>query len=185
VVIQSSSATTPGIPLPPPSPADRTAIEPASPAPQGQTDSAPASLSVIGADLAISGQDVRITSKGRIRVEGKIRGDVRGSEVVIGDAGEVEGVVTGDTIRVFGMIMGTIRGVQVAIEAGAKVEADVHHQTLSIDARAQIEGRVRRTKDISELRTSTQAPETDPATAADQTSQSAPSLQQRKGRLSS
>ena len=121
------------------------------------------SLSVIGPDLAISGQDVRIISKGRIRVEGKIRGDVRGTEVVIADAGEVEGVVSGDTVKVFGIIIGTIRGVQVAIEAGAKVEGDVHHQTLSIDARAEFEGHVRRTKDISELRGAQQAKRDHPA----------------------
>jgi cytoskeletal protein CcmA (bactofilin family) len=151
MVIPSSSAVAPTVPQQPlPSPADRTTIEPPAPTARGQTGGVEASLSVIGPDLAISGQDVRIVSKGRMRVEGKIRGDVRGTEVVIADAGEVEGVVSGDTVKVFGIIMGTIRGVQVAIEAGAKVAGDVHHQTLSIDARAEIVGNVRRTKEISE-----------------------------------
>ena len=148
-----------------------------------ETDNVHANLSVIGADLAISGHDVRITSKGRIRVEGKIRGDVRGIEVVVGDTGEVQGIVSGDAVRVFGVVMGTIRAVQVAIEAGAKVEGDVHHQTLRIDANAQIEGRVRRAKDISDLKMP-HAAGAHSATTADQTSQQAPALQQRKGRLS-
>lgn len=108
-------------------------------------------MSVIGADLAISGQDVHIISKGKIRVEGRIQGDVRGTEVVIGDVGTVEGVVAGDSVKVFGVIMGTIRGVQVEIQAGAKVEADIHHQSLSVDAGAQVEGRVRRARDTAEL----------------------------------
>jgi cytoskeletal protein CcmA (bactofilin family) len=107
--------------------------------------------SVIGADLAISGQDVHIISKGKIRVEGRIQGDVRGTEVVVGDVGTVEGVVAGDSVKVFGVIMGTIRGVQVEIQAGAKVEADIHHQSLSVDAGAQVEGRVRRARDTAEL----------------------------------
>ncbi len=107
--------------------------------------------SVIGADLAISGQDVHVISKGKIRVEGRIQGDVRGTEVVIGDVGTVEGVVAGDSVKVFGVILGTIRGVQVEIQAGAKVEADIHHQSLSVDAGAQVEGRVRRARDTAEL----------------------------------
>ena len=108
-------------------------------------------ISVIGADLAISGQDVHVISKGKIRVEGRIQGDVRGTEVVVGDVGTVEGVVAGDSVKVFGVIMGTIRGVQVQIEAGAKVEADIHHHSLSVDAGAQVEGRVRRARDAAEL----------------------------------
>ena len=53
---------------------------------------------------------------------------------------------------VFGSIMGTIRGVRVLLEAGAKVEGDVHHQTLSVDEGAQLEGRIRRATDPAELR---------------------------------
>jgi len=110
----------------------------------------PQPFSVIGADLAISGQEVHVISKGRIRVEGKIQGDVLGTEVVIGDLGTVEGVVSGDTVRVFGVIMGTIRGVQVEIEAGAKVEADIHHHSLSVNSRAHVDGRVCRIREKAE-----------------------------------
>jgi cytoskeletal protein CcmA (bactofilin family) len=145
----------------------------------GAGDTRPSDISVISADLSVSGQDVHVISKGKIRVEGRIQGDVLGTEVVIGDVGEVEGVVAGDTVRVFGVILGTIRGVQVAIEAGAKVEADVHHHTLSVDARAQIEGRVRRARDISELKSPTA-----PADAHQEVAASTPpgeaALQQRR-----
>lgn len=135
-------------------PAHLNTPERALPARPKETDVFRTDISVIGADLTITGQDVHIVSKGKIRVEGRIQGDVLGTEVVIGDVGEVEGVVSGDTVRVFGVIMGTIRGVQVEIEAGAKVEADVHHHSLSVDARAQVEGRVRRARDAAELKSS-------------------------------
>lgn len=145
---------------PTPPPAHVKSPERALPARPKGTDVFPTDISVIGADLTISGQDVHIISKGKIRVEGRVQGDVLGTEVVVGDVGEVEGVVSGDTVRVFGVIMGTIRGVQVEIEAGAKVEADVHHHSLSVDARAQIEGRVRRARDIAELKLPTAPVET-------------------------
>lgn len=109
-------------------------------------------ISIIGRDLTIIGQGLRIISKGKIRVEGEIQGDVLGTEVIIGDVGKVTGVVSAETITVFGSIMGTIRGVRVLLEAGAKVEGDVHHQTLSVDEGAQLEGRVRRAQDANELR---------------------------------
>lgn len=115
-------------------------------------DGANTGISIIGRDLTIIGQGLRIISKGKIRVEGEIQGDVLGTEVIIGDVGKVTGVVSAETITVFGSIMGTIRGVRVLLESGAKVEGDVHHQTLSVDEGAQLEGRVRRTSDASELR---------------------------------
>lgn len=153
VSIPPYSAAEPKAPEPVTPPREREAPKPpivAVPVPV-PVDDRQATTSVIGADLAISGQDVHVISKGKIRVEGRIQGDVRGTEVVIGDVGTVEGVVAGDSVKVFGVIMGTIRGVQVEIEAGAKVEADIHHQSLSVDAGAQVEGRVRRARDTAEL----------------------------------
>ena len=116
------------------------------------SDGSNTGISIIGRDLTIIGQGLRIISKGKIRVEGEIQGDVLGTEVIIGDVGKVTGVVSAETITVFGSIMGTIRGVRVLLEAGAKVEGDVHHQTLSVDEGAQLEGRVRRATDPAELR---------------------------------
>lgn len=145
-------------------------------------DESSANISVIGADLAISGQDVHVISKGKIRVEGSIQGDVLGTEVVIGDVGKVEGVVSGDIVKVFGVIMGTIRGVQVEIEAGAKVEADVHHHTLSVDAGAQIEGRVCRTRDTAEVTASAETRD-DHLAASSPQPQASTAPHQRRGRL--
>lgn len=116
------------------------------------TDGAGAGISIIGRDLTIIGQGLRIISKGKIRVEGEIQGDVLGTEVIIGDVGKVTGVVSAETITVFGSIAGTIRGIRVLLESGARVEGDVHHQSLSVDEGAQLEGRVRRAQDASELR---------------------------------
>jgi cytoskeletal protein CcmA (bactofilin family) len=133
----SASGPNPGEPLPP---TTRQAI-----------DVSTSGMSVISEDLTILGQDVRVVSKGKIRVDGEIQGDVLGTEVVIGDIGKVAGVVSAKTVTVFGSILGTIRGARVLLEAGAKVEGDVHHQTLSVHEGAQFEGRVRRARDLPKL----------------------------------
>lgn len=143
----------PGEPPPPPHHGHAHAnAETVIPTTRPVSDGSNTGISIIGRDLTIIGQGLRIISKGKIRVEGEIQGDVLGTEVIIGDVGKVTGVVSAETITVFGSIMGTIRGVRVLLEAGAKVEGDVHHQTLSVDEGAQLEGRVRRAQDASELK---------------------------------
>lgn len=172
---------------PEPAPADEPEAQPAAPAASSVSGGLQAPISVIGADLTISGQDVHVISKGKIRVEGKIQGDVLGTDVVIGDVGTVEGVVAGDSVKVFGVILGTIRGVQVEIEAGAKVEADIHHHSLSVNPRAQIDGRVCRVGDKAALKAAEETEDTreshDGPSAAVQTPQQSSAAHPRKGRL--
>lgn len=107
--------------------------------------------SIIGNDLTIVGQGLRIISKGILQVDGDITGDVVGSEVIIGEKGRVTGVVSGESVVVRGEVAGTIRGLKVVLQTGAKVEGDVHHQVLSVEQGAYLDGRVRRPQDPSEL----------------------------------
>jgi cytoskeletal protein CcmA (bactofilin family) len=110
-------------------------------------DNAPdAHTSVISRDLTILGRNVRIVSKGKIRVDGEIQGNVLGAEVVIGDLGRVSGEVSEEKVTVFGTIMGTIRGSRVLLKAGSKVEGDVHHETLSVHEGACVDGRLYRNR---------------------------------------
>jgi cytoskeletal protein CcmA (bactofilin family) len=108
--------------------------------------------SIIGNDLTIVGQGLRIISKGTLQVDGDITGDVVGSEVIIGEKGRVTGIVSGESVVVRGEVAGTIRGMRVVLQSGAKVEGDVHHQSLAVEQGAYLDGRVRRPADASELK---------------------------------
>jgi len=108
-------------------------------------------FSIIGNDLTIVGQGLRIVTRGTLQVEGKIEGDVIGNEVIIGDKGHVTGVVSGNTVVVHGAVAGTVKGVHVALKAGSRVDGDVLHQQLSVDQGAHLDGRVRRPADLAEL----------------------------------
>ena len=110
--------------------------------------------SIIGNDLTIVGQGLRIISQGILQVDGDVTGDVVGSEVIIGEKGRVTGVVSGESVVVRGEVAGTIRGLRVVLQSGAKVEGDVHHQVLSVEQGAFLDGRVRRPNDPNELRPS-------------------------------
>jgi len=129
----------------PPPPSNRRADDQRRTAPRND------GVSVIGRDLAILGNDLKIVSHGVIQIEGEIRGDVYGREIVIGDDGQVNGVVAADSIVVRGTVKGMVKGRDVTLTSTAKVNADVHHATLSLEQGALFEGRCRRPEDVASL----------------------------------
>lgn len=110
------------------------------------------SLSVIGSDLMILGQGLRIISRGSLQIDGEVMGDVIGHEVVIGDSAKVTGLVNAEKIVVRGSVAGTIRGVHVVLSSNSNVEGDIHHQSLTIEQGALFEGKSRRPADVASLR---------------------------------
>jgi len=107
--------------------------------------------SVIGTDLTILGDKITIISQNKLQIDGDIRGDVTGKQVVIGEDGSVIGTVCAEQIEVRGGVRGAIRAATVVLHPTSEVEGDIFHQTLSISEGAQFDGRVRRAKDASEI----------------------------------
>lgn len=110
------------------------------------------SLSVIGSDLMILGQGLRIISRGSLQIDGEVMGDVVGQEVVIGDSAKVTGLVNAEKVVVRGMVNGTIRGLDVMLSSNSNVEGDIHHKSLTIEQGAMFEGKSRRPNDVESLR---------------------------------
>lgn len=128
----------------PATPSPHSAPAPAAPPQQGRGHS------VIGPDLLISGAGLRIVSNGTLFVDGKVQGDVQGSEVVVGESGSIEGVIAADRVIVKGKVAGEIRARDVVLDSTCQVEGDVHHNKLTIALGAQFEGRSRRaTSDVT------------------------------------
>lgn len=107
--------------------------------------------SVISNDLKIIGQGLKIISQGTLQVDGEVEGDVRGTEVIIGEKGRVTGTVAAERVIVRGMISGVIRGMTVTLQASSRVEGDIHHMSLAIEQGAEFDGRCKRPADASEL----------------------------------
>lgn len=114
-------------------------------------DTGAAAVSVIGRDLTILGDRITIVSQNKLQVDGDVRGDVHGKQVIITAGGSVEGLVRAERIEVHGSVSGAIRAVTVIMHASAKVDGDVTHQSLGIAEGAQFEGRVHRSDDMNEL----------------------------------
>jgi cytoskeletal protein CcmA (bactofilin family) len=107
--------------------------------------------SVISNDLKIIGQGLKIISQGTLQVDGEVEGDVRGTEVIIGEKGRVTGTVAAERVIVRGTISGVIRGMTVTLQASSRVEGDIHHMSLAIEQGAEFDGRCKRPADASEL----------------------------------
>ncbi len=113
--------------------------------------SASTGTSVIGRDLTLLGEKITIVSQNRLQVDGDVRGNVHGKEVIITDGGSVEGMVCAEKIEVHGGVRGSIRAVSVTLHATGEVDGDIMHHTLAISEGAQFDGRVRRSNDTAEL----------------------------------
>ena len=129
---------------------------PAIPARFGLQGPAPAlpegyGTSVIGNDLTILGEKITIISQNKLLIDGHVKGDVHGMQVVISKDGSVTGNVCAGRIEVRGGVRGSIRALTVELHESAKVDGDIVHQTLSISDGAEFNGSVKRANDPNEL----------------------------------
>jgi cytoskeletal protein CcmA (bactofilin family) len=112
---------------------------------------APTGNSLIGSDLTILGDKITIISQNKLQVDGKVRGDVHGKEILISKGGSVTGKVWAERIAVRGAVRGSIVAVSIMLHDSAKVEGDIMHQKISISEGAEFDGRARLIRDVNEL----------------------------------
>lgn len=100
--------------------------------------------SVIGANLTIAGN---LISKGEVRVDGNVEGDIEGSYVIIGEQASISGGIIAEEVIIRGHVAGTVKSKRVMLQSTCQVEGDIYHQALSIEQGAMFEGKSRRVKD--------------------------------------
>jgi cytoskeletal protein CcmA (bactofilin family) len=110
--------------------------------------------SCIGSDMSIVGN---VDCKGPAQVFGRIEGELRASDLLVGDGAQVEGSVIAQNVTVCGRIKGTIRAVRVKLQNGGAVEGDIFHRSLSIDEDSHFEGSSRRVENPTEIPSSVDA----------------------------
>ena len=117
----------------------RSVVEQTAPRPEPTTKAGTASS--IGSGMSIVGN---IECNGPAQVFGRIEGELRASDLLIGDGAQIEGSVIAQDVTVRGRVKGTIRAVRVKLEDGGAVEGDIFHRSLSIDENSLFEGSSRR-----------------------------------------
>jgi cytoskeletal protein CcmA (bactofilin family) len=85
-----------------------------------------------------------IECNGAAQVFGRIEGELRASDLLLGNGSQVEGSVIAQEVTVCGRVKGIVRAVHVKLQNGGVVEGDIFHRSLSIDENSQFEGSSRR-----------------------------------------
>jgi cytoskeletal protein CcmA (bactofilin family) len=104
--------------------------------------------SCIGSGMSIVG---KIECNGPAQVFGRIEGELRATDLLVGDGATIDGNVVAQNITVCGRIKGSIRAVRVKLQNGGAVEGDIFHRSLSIDENSLFEGSSRRVENPTEI----------------------------------
>ena len=104
--------------------------------------------SCIGSGMSVVG---KIECDGPTHVFGRIEGELRASDLMIGDGAQIEGSVIAQSVTICGRVKGTIRAVRVKLQNGGAVEGDIFHGSLSIDENSLFEGSSRRVENPTDL----------------------------------
>jgi len=110
-------------------------VEPAAPA--REPAKSPGMPSTISADLKVVGD---LHCAGYVQVEGKVEGDIQSKSVAVGEGAKVSGAIRAESVQVSGTVKGQIEATSVILTKTAKMSGDVVHQTLTVEAGAQLEG---------------------------------------------
>ena len=101
----------------------------------------PAPPSILSTDLHIVGN---LKSAGEIQVDGKIDGDIRTINLLVGETADIKGEIIADKVTVHGAVTGQIKARSVTLAKTAHVVGDILHENLSINAGAFLEGLCKR-----------------------------------------
>jgi cytoskeletal protein CcmA (bactofilin family) len=129
-------------------------------------------VSCIGASMSIVGN---VECSGPAQVFGRIQGQLRATDLVIGEGALVDGIIHAQEVTVRGRAKGTIRAVGVKLQ-GADVEGDIIHRTLSIDESSVFQGTSRRVDNSAadDADSKSEFSSTSPSTVAKKAMQSPP-----------
>jgi cytoskeletal protein CcmA (bactofilin family) len=98
---------------------------------------APLPPSILGKDLKIKGN---LNADGDIQLDGKVEGDISTTNLTVGEYAVVHGTLTCDSVIVAGAVHGGINAKIVVLSKTATVIGDIHHESLSIEAGATVDG---------------------------------------------
>ena len=107
-------------------------------------------ISTLGPGMAIVG---KIDCQGTLHIFGRIEGELRATNVLIGNGAQFDGNVIAQGVTIDGRLKGTIHATRVNLQSNAVVDGDIFHRILSIDENAQFEGSSRRVENPTDAPT--------------------------------
>jgi cytoskeletal protein CcmA (bactofilin family) len=115
-----------------------------------QPRATPETISTLGPGMAIIG---KIDCQGTLHIFGRIEGELRATNVLIGNGAQFDGNVIAQGVTIDGRLRGSIHATRVSLQSNAVVDGDIFHRVLSIDENAQFEGSSRRVENPADAPT--------------------------------
>ena len=109
-----------------------------SPSAPGGSTSRKGGLSIIGADMVVTGN---LTATADLHIDGRIEGDIACASIVQGESSVIVGTVTTESARLAGTVSGSISARELTVLRTARIEGDVQYDALTIEQGAEVEGR--------------------------------------------
>ncbi|MCF6220232.1 MAG: polymer-forming cytoskeletal protein [Robiginitomaculum sp.] len=97
--------------------------------------------SILSRDLVITGE---ISTDGDVQVEGRVEGNIKASNLTIGEQGSVNGKVTAGKVLIRGKVTGKIDASTIEMAETANVLADLVQDHLTIANGAFFDGKCTR-----------------------------------------
>jgi cytoskeletal protein CcmA (bactofilin family) len=94
--------------------------------------------SIITGNLRIDGN---IQGGGALEVHCIVHRDVSVDDLIVGETGQIEGVVAADRVLIKGRLVGSVSATSIALARTAQVDGDLTHDTLEVEAGAFFRGR--------------------------------------------
>ena len=97
-------------------------------------------VTIISSGVKVEG---KISSESSMRIDGTIQGDINCQQnVTIGEHGDVNGKVNGQSITIGGKVQGSVNAKQkLILESRAKLKGDVLTKILVVEAGASFDGK--------------------------------------------
>lgn len=96
--------------------------------------------SILSTDFTVTGN---VASSGEVHLDGTVEGDIDARVLTVGENAQVRGNISAETVRISGSVTGTIRAKEVILTRSARITGDIHHDVLSMEAGARLEGMCR------------------------------------------
>lgn len=96
--------------------------------------------SIVGKDMTICGN---ISFQGKLRLDGKIEGDVQGENLILGETGHITGDVEVQVFVCHGTVTGDIKVQKLFAIEGCKIHGTIHTADLSVESGASVCGDVK------------------------------------------
>ena len=102
--------------------------------------------SIIGKEMSMVGD---ITFKGKLRMDGKIRGNVKGDYLILGETGNIIGDIQVENFTCQGQVDGNINAKKLHVIVDGTINGKVEATDLSVESGATLNGEVKsRVKDL-------------------------------------